>query len=147
MPEKLTAEVPIVNLIQENLDSQCLSLDIETILLTFLENHSGCEIWEDKLKEYISLEVSRATGYYKVVLQRILDIICKIDEIQDRQIEIVLQKSRFIRFINKQSNGILMNYDPIRAERYRRKIDRQLHLDLGFQFGIQTFKRERRIAM
>lgn len=147
MDKFLKAEVPISRLVHENLDSQCLSLDIEGILLAFLDNRSGCEILEDKLKEYVSTEITKVSGYQKAVLQKIFDVLCKIDEIQDKQIEKVLQKIRFIRFINKQSNGLLMQYDPIRAERYRQKINKQLHLDLGFQFGIQTFKKEGRIAI
>lgn len=95
---------------EENLDS--ISLSFQQQLL--LDQHNEQEEIEDGLKEYIASYIPTAPPIWKAVLQRILDIILKIDEAQDKQIETILKHSRTISLINRVSNGLLKPYDPLR---------------------------------
>ena len=104
--------VPIAKLVHENCDSIALGTRIRNILREFEE----LEEWEDRLKEYIGNEIIRAEGYWKMVLERILDIVLKIDNIQDRQIQTVLHDAFTIATINRFSNEVLKPFD-IHTER------------------------------
>ena len=95
---------------EENLDS--ISLSSQQQLL--LDEHNRQEEPEDKLKEYIASYIPTAPILWKAVLQRILDIILKIDEAQDKHIETILRHSHAITVINRASNGLLKPYDPLR---------------------------------
>ncbi|WP_367357657.1 hypothetical protein [Mesotoga sp.] len=104
--------VPIAKLVHENCDSIALGTKIGNILREFEE----LEEWEDRLKEYLGNEIIRAEGYWKGVLQRVLDIVLRIDNIQDRQIETILHDAFTIATINRFSNEVLKPFD-IQTER------------------------------
>ena len=70
--------VPIAKLVKENCDSRALGTRIRNIL----QEYEELEEWEDRLKEYLGNEIIRAEGYWKGVLQRALDIVLRIDNIQ-----------------------------------------------------------------
>lgn len=95
---------------EENLDSIALSYEQQMLL----DEHNKQEELEDRLKEYIASYIPTAPPIWKAVLQRILDIILKIDEVQDKQVETILKHSRTITVINRASNGLLKPYDPLR---------------------------------
>ena len=104
--------VPIAKLVHENCDSIALGTRIRNILREYEE----LEEWEDRLKEYLGNEIIRAEGYWKGVLQRVLDIVLRIDNIQDRQIETILHDAFTIATINRFSNEVLKPFD-IQTER------------------------------
>ncbi|AKI96568.1 hypothetical protein IX53_00610 [Kosmotoga pacifica] len=86
------------------------------------------------------MEIKESTGRTRVILERILNLILKIDEAQDRQIDEIAKKAILIAHINRISNQILAPYD-VSVERYKPRENRQLVLNLPIELGIQTFRR------
>lgn len=107
MPKRIWKKVPVVSLVHENCDSIALGTKIRDILRKYDE----LEEWEDRLKEYLADQIVRNDGYFKAVLQRVLDIILKIDAIQDSQIAAVVRYAFTIATINRFSNKILKPLD------------------------------------
>jgi hypothetical protein len=107
VPELIWKKVPVVRLVHENCDSIALGTKIRDILRKYDE----LEGWEDRLKEYLADQIVRNDGYFKAVLQRVLDIILKIDAIQDSQIEAIVRDAFTIATINRFSNEILKPLD------------------------------------
>ncbi|WP_218916072.1 hypothetical protein [Kosmotoga pacifica] len=118
------------------MDSIALSWQQRRILKEF----NKWELVEDELKEYILMEIKESTGRTRVILERILNLILKIDEAQDRQIDEIAKKAILIAHINRISNQILAPYD-VSVERYKPRENRQLVLNLPIELGIQTFRR------
>ena len=107
MPELIWKKVPVVRLVHENCDSIALGTKIRNILRKYDE----LEEWEDRLKKYLADQIARNNGCFKAVLQRVLDIILKIDAIQDSQIEAIVRDAFTIATINRFSNQILKPLD------------------------------------
>jgi len=137
MPRILTKRIPIVRLIQENMDSIALSWQQRRIL----NDYNKWEEVEDRLKEYIQMELKDAKGKTRIVLEKILNLILEIDKEQDRQIESILRAALVIGHINRLSNQILMPYD-VSTERYKPRQVKQLSLGLPIELGIQLLRRD-----
>jgi hypothetical protein len=85
-------------------------------------------------------ELMSAEGRTRVVLNRILDWILKIDGEQDTQVKEITNIARYIGHINRLSNKILKNFD-ITIERYKPRKERQMFFNFPIETGIQTFRR------
>ncbi len=145
VPKKLSVplkEFPITDQVNENWNSQATSYDG---ILTINEfNGLKGEHSEKELMEYIQRERMRASqrkDYYMAdVLCRVLDWMKTIDEYQDSKIERIHKAFRRIKFENWQMNSKLLALDPLRSERYYKKIDRQIPLGLEVDRGVKVFR-------
>lgn len=145
VPRKLSVplrDFPITDQINENWNSQATSYDG---ILTIEEfNGPDGEDSENRLMEYIQTERMRASKrkdfYTADVLCRILDWMKTIDEYQDSKMERLLRAFRRIKYENRQMNARLLLIDPLKTERYYRKVDRQLTLGMTVERGIRVFK-------
>lgn len=147
MPKKLSVplkEFPITDQVNENWNSQAISYDC---ILTINEfNGLKGEDSENKLMEYIHSERMRASqrkDYYMAdVLCRVLDWMKTIDEYQDSKIRRMLKGVKRIKFENWQMNAKLLSLDPLRSDRYYKKIDRQIPLGFEAERGIKVFRND-----
>jgi len=103
MPKVLVKEVPITPLLYAEMDQIALGTEIRNNLSAYDE----MEQWEDRLKEFIADKILIADKYWKYVLQRILDIVEKIDGVQDAQIDRVLTNAHKVIYISRIENQIL----------------------------------------
>jgi len=145
VPKKLSVplkEFPITDQVNENWNSQATSYDG---ILTINEfNGLKGEDSEDGLFDYIRFERTKASergDYYMAsVLCKILDWQTSIDEYQDPLTDRMLKNFKMIKFENWQMNAKLLSLDPLRSERYYKKIDRQIPLGFETERGIKVFR-------
>ena len=142
VPKKLSVPLkfPITDQINENWNSQATSYDG---ILT-IEEFNGLrgEDSENELFEYIRYERMKASkrgDYYMAsVLCKILDWQTSIDEYQDPLTDRMLKNFKMIKYENWLMNARLLALDPLRSDRYYKKIDRQIPLAAVLQ-GIEDF--------
>ncbi|HDP77301.1 MAG TPA: hypothetical protein ENN47_03785 [Mesotoga infera] len=145
MPKKLSVplkEFPITDQVNENWNSQATSYDG---ILTINEfNGLKGEDSENELFDYIRFERMKASkrgDYYMAsVLCKILDWQTSIDEYQDPLTDRMLKNFKMIKFENWQMNAKLLSLDPLRSDRYYKKIDRQIPLGFETERGIKVFR-------
>jgi len=135
---------PITDQVHENCNSQATAFDG---ILTIREfNGLKGEDSETELMEYIQDERTRASRRkeYRMadVLCKILDWMKTIDEYQDQKIGRLLGGFRRIKYENRQMNAMLLALDPLRSDRYYKKIDRQIPLAITVERGIKVFRSE-----
>lgn len=146
MPKKLSVPLkfPITDQINENWNSQATSYDG---ILT-IEEFNGLrgEDSENELFEYIRYERMKASkrgDYYMAsVLCKILDWQTSIDEYQDPLTDRMLKNFKMIKYENWLMNARLLALDPLRSDRYYKKIDRQIPLAIPVERGIKVFRSE-----
>jgi len=135
---------PITDQINENWNSQATSYDG---ILT-IEEFNGLrgEDSENELFEYIRYERMKASkrgDYYMAsVLCKILDWQTSIDEYQDPLTDRMLKNFKMIKYENWLMNARLLALDPLRSDRYYKKIDRQIPLAIPVERGIKVFRSE-----
>jgi len=145
VPKKLSVplkEFPITDQVNENWNSQATSYDG---ILTINEfNGLKGEDSENELFDYIRFERMKASkrgDYYMAsVLCKILDWQTSIDEYQDPLTDRMLKNFKMIKFENWQMNAKLLSLDPLRSDRYYKKIDRQIPLGFETERGIKVFR-------
>jgi len=135
-------EFPITDQVNENWNSQATSYDG---ILTINEfNGLKGEDSENELFDYIRFERMKASkrgDYYMAsVLCKILDWQTSIDEYQDPLTDRMLKNFKMIKFENWQMNAKLLSLDPLRSDRYYKKIDRQIPLGFETERGIKVFR-------
>jgi len=146
VPKKLSVPLkfPITDQIKENWNSQATSYDG---ILT-IEEFNGLrgEDSENELFEYIRYERMKASkrgDYYMAsVLCKILDWQTSIDEYQDPLTDRMLKNFKMIKYENWLMNARLLALDPLRSDRYYKKIDRQIPLAIPVERGIKVFRSE-----
>jgi len=146
VPKKLSVPLkfPITDQINENWNSQATSYDG---ILT-IEEFNGLrgEDSENELFEYIRYERMKASkrgDYYMAsVLCKILDWQTSIDEYQDPLTDRMLKNFKMIKYENWLMNARLLALDPLRSDRYYKKIDRQIPLAIPVERGIKVFRSE-----
>lgn len=146
VPKKLSVPLkfPITDQINENWNSQATSYDG---ILT-IEEFNGLrgEDSENELFEYIRherMKASKRGDYYMAsVLCKILDWQTSIDEYQDPLTDRMLKNFKMIKYENWLMNARLLALDPLRSDRYYKKIDRQIPLAIPVERGIKVFRSE-----
>ncbi len=146
VPKKLSVPLkfPITDQVNENWNSQATSYDG---ILT-IEEFNGLrgEDSENELFEYIRYERMKASkrgDYYMAsVLCKILDWQTSIDEYQDPLTDRMLKNFKMIKYENWLMNARLLALDPLRSDRYYKKIDRQIPLAIPVERGIKVFRSE-----
>ena len=146
VPKKLSVPLkfPITDQINENWNSQATSYDG---ILT-IEEFNGLrgEDSENELFEYIRherMKASKRGDYYMAsVLCKILDWQTSIDEYQDPLTDRMLKNFKMIKYENWLMNARLLALDPLRSDRYYKKVDRQIPLAIPVERGVKVFRSE-----